>query len=99
LNLNLDIINLSTHMLTESEQNILLKGLSFIPCENNTNFQHSLQQDIHNFHRKVLLYKYFKDKQDKHRELFIERSTWCPKCDSLEPQLYMYFLLIFTPYA
>jgi len=64
-------VNLSDHILTESELAVLSKGLNFIPCFNTKDYTSALTQDLKLFHRRLLLNKYFEDESDGNRELFV----------------------------
>ncbi len=50
--LELKILNLSSHVLSEGEQSLLLKGLKFTPTPHPNPLE--LQTDVQKFNRKLL---------------------------------------------
>ena len=61
-----NIVNLSNHKLTHTQQNVLNKGLKFIPTpkpHNNTNIQQSFQN-----YKRTMLIKYHYRHQPLHRQ-------------------------------
>ena len=69
------ITNLSSYNLTESEQKLLTKGLSYIPSFNT--YKHKLQKYTNEFIRQLHLTHYFKDSK-KPTPQFHTKSDWNP---------------------
>ena len=81
-------MNLSDHILTESELAVLSKGLNFIPCFNTKDYTSALTQDLKLFHRRLLLNKYFEDEGDGNRELFVyPNREWTPNHNILDSSI------------
>lgn len=79
-----DVIVLSkTFRLSQPQRTLLSKGLSFIPTlDLGRNQKLQLQSDIQQYHRKLKLASYFKNKQDKTILPFVGPSRWTPQdCD------------------
>ena len=86
--LNTPVVNLSKHVLTHSELDILSKGLNFIPCTNSTHFPLALARDLKVFQRRMLLYKYFEDEGADTPEPFCAKNDeWTPKMEILDPEI------------
>lgn len=75
-----NIINLSRDFRPSKAQCTLLnKGLTFVPTfDLNKNRKLQLQFDIQNYHRKIKLSNYFKNKDQNKLIPFLSKSTWNP---------------------
>ena len=69
------ITNLSSYKLKESEQNLLTKGLSYIPSFNT--YKHKLQNYTNEFIRQLQITHHFKDSK-KPTPQFYTKSNWNP---------------------
>jgi len=82
------VVNLSDYVLSQSELEVLSKGLNFVPCSNSTAFSKHLLLDIKTFLRRILLHKYFEGEENDHIEPFVYKNDeWTPKKRILDPQL------------
>ena len=72
---NIKIVNLSTHQLNKIDLKILKKGLKFCPPES---YEHENIKDVNNFCRKLRLTEYFHDKDYNNNDLIKPQSSWTP---------------------
>ena len=77
------IINLSNHILTESEVNLLAKGRKFIPKPLRAN-EADIEKAVKDFSRRIKLSAFFsynfgsENKKDSDRKPFTSKSGWSP---------------------
>lgn len=80
------IVNLSnSFVLTKTQEDVLSKGLSFIPTPLSFKTQKiELQKDLQKYHRRLKLEAFFEGKQGRKRKLpFTYGSDWTPALSSL----------------
>jgi len=74
-------------LLTETQSQILSKGLKFIPNTNSRSWSRTLSKDLRDFKRRLLLHTFFRGKPKSVQSSFSLKSTWCPPTEILEPQI------------
>lgn len=76
------VVNLLSRNLTETENSLLSKGLSFCPTPVGID-EYMLRKAVLEFVRRIRLMEYFYKDEDKDRDFseipaFRNKSTWCP---------------------
>lgn len=76
--------------LSESQRQILSKGMFFVPVLGSSKHQkekENLQWEIQNYHRRVKLALYFRDSKDTEIPPFTGPSDWTPPLADLPPEM------------
>lgn len=83
------IVNLSeTFILTETQKQLLKKGLSFVPTPPSVkNFRQALRTDLTAYHRRLKLHAHFDPHTNTNPIPFQLKSTWEPDPESLPEDL------------
>lgn len=75
-----NIFNLSkTFILSDAQSTLLNRGLTFIPTSgSNKNIYFQTRADLQQYHRKIKLAVFYKDKDNEVIPPFTPKSDWCP---------------------
>jgi hypothetical protein len=83
------VINLSDFKITEPQEKVLEKGLSFCPSPGRPDFS-EIWLDFKEFHRKLELKKFFQDNSVEDtleiQKKFTSKSQWRPPYTKQDPQ-------------
>ena len=65
--------------LTIPQLTLLNRGLNFIPTRgSNKNIKQQTRLDLQNYHRRLKIIDYYKDKPDSQKQPFTPASNWTP---------------------
>lgn len=85
----MEVINLLTHFdLTPAQNQLLKKGLSFVPTWNTArNKRHFTALQLAQYHRRIKLSTYFGLTTTPDKKPFLPKSKWKPDLDKLLPEI------------
>ena len=76
--------------LSESQKELLNRGLTFVPTlDIDKNQKAQLKLDLQNYHRRIKLATYFKGAEQQEIPHFREASNWMPPPEKLPPEVHL----------